>query len=130
MQFNTIRDVLQPLYQRVEDLENEFKYRTSRQIAVQYSGLLKERLYEYRYKLVDEDMSSKTSVRHLIWMCDQIVAHAGYVPDEWSVTKLHRWLGYIQGVMVSRGFTTVEEQREEYKKLKTKILEELKNGSV
>ena len=43
---------------------------------------------------------------HLFWMLDQI--------DEGKVygEKAHRWIGYIQGVLVSRHVTTVEEMKE------------------
>jgi hypothetical protein len=37
--------------------------------------------------------------KHLLWMCNQIEAHA----DNWPVTKLHRWIGFIQcGMMANR----------------------------
>lgn len=131
MQFAAIREVLQPLYKQVNDLEDELDYKQARTIAVQYAGLLKERLWEHRstdltweHRAADPDTKeSKTSVRHLIYMCDQIIQHAGYVPKEWSVTKLHRWIGYIQGVMTTRGLTTVERERADYKELK--VLAEL-----
>lgn len=124
MQFKTIREVLQPFYKQVEDLENEEKHHQARIIAVQYASLLKERLWEFR-ATDTEPFDSNTGVRHLIWMCEQVVEHTGYVPREWSITKLHRWIGYIQGVMTARGFTTVERERQEYKDLKAKVLAEM-----
>jgi hypothetical protein len=30
---------------------------------------------------------------------------------ELPLEKLNRWLGYVQGVLIERGFTTVEEER-------------------
>ena len=30
---------------------------------------------------------------------------------ELSIMKLNRWLGYIQGVLIERGLTTVEDER-------------------
>jgi hypothetical protein len=124
MQFSAIREVLQPLYKQVEELENEQQYHQSRCIAIQYAGLLKERLWEHRNEDT-EPADSKTCVRHLMWMCEQVIEHTGYVPKEWSITKLNRWIGYIQGVMTARGFTTVERERAEYKELKVKVLAEL-----
>ena len=35
--------------------------------------------------------------RHLIWMCDEIEQHA----EEWPATKLHRWIGFIQGGLLA-----------------------------
>lgn len=124
MQFQAIREVLQPLYKQVKNLENENQYHVARCMAIQYAGLLRESLWEHK-STDTEPAESNTSVYHLIWMCKQIIEHTGYVPKEWSITKLHRWIGYIQGVMIARGWTTVEQQRSDYKELKTKILAEL-----
>lgn len=35
--------------------------------------------------------------KHLMWMCQQIEQHS----EEWPLTKLHRWLGFIQGGMLA-----------------------------
>jgi len=35
--------------------------------------------------------------KHLLWMCRQIVEHS----DVGSQTKLHRWIGFIQGGMLA-----------------------------
>lgn len=102
MQFQSIREVLQPLHKQVKELEDEAEYHQARCIVQQYAGLLKERLWEYR-ATDTENTGSNTSVYHLIKMCEQVIDHTGYVPKEWSVTKLHRWVGYIQGVMTTRG---------------------------
>jgi hypothetical protein len=32
--------------------------------------------------------------------------------DKLPLMKLNRWLGYIQGVLISRGITTVTEERD------------------
>ena len=34
---------------------------------------------------------------HLTWMCDQINSHV----DDWSATRLHRWIGFIQAGMIA-----------------------------
>lgn len=34
------------------------------------------------------------------------------VLDTYPLTKLNRWLGYIQGVLIERGDTTVEAERD------------------
>lgn len=43
---------------------------------------------------------------HLHWMLDQI--NEGKVYGE----KAHHWIGYVQGVLVSRHVTTVEEMKD------------------
>lgn len=32
--------------------------------------------------------------------------------EDMPICKLNRWLGYVQGVLIERGFTTVETERE------------------
>lgn len=46
-----------------------------------------------------------TSTFHLRWMLDQL----HYMKD---MDKANRWLGFIQGVLVMRGYTTVREERD------------------
>lgn len=35
--------------------------------------------------------------KHLAWMCKSIVENA----EKWPPTKMHRWLGFIQGAMIA-----------------------------
>ena len=53
----------------------------------------------------------ETQEEHLLWMLDQI--------REKKVTgeKAHRWIGYIQGILVARGVTTVNEERKKIKEI-------------
>jgi hypothetical protein len=48
-----------------------------------------------------------TDEEHLCWMLNQIRSHQH--EDE---TKYHRWLGFIQGVLIMKGYTTVEAERD------------------
>ena len=49
----------------------------------------------------------ETNPVHLLWMLDQIQSN-----NEMSLTKKHRWLGYIQGVLVMKGEINVTDERE------------------
>ena len=49
----------------------------------------------------------ETNPIHLLWMLDQIQNN-----EEQSITKKHRWLGYIQGVLVCSNVFSVREERE------------------
>ena len=51
--------------------------------------------------------TGKTKTSHLIWMLESIRDNS-----EMSLTKKHRWLGYIQGIMVSHGILDVVEERD------------------
>lgn len=45
---------------------------------------------------------------HLRWMLSKILNGELYGEDE----KAHRWLGFIQGVIIMRGWATVQEERD------------------
>lgn len=49
-----------------------------------------------------------TSHDHLLWMIEHCLKR---IPAGMSVDKYSRWLGYIQGVLVCRKITTVENER-------------------
>lgn len=42
---------------------------------------------------------------HLLWMLDQIETMENY-------GKANRWLGFVQGVMIREGYTTVQKERD------------------
>lgn len=44
---------------------------------------------------------------HLLWMLGLIK-----YSEDMSLTKKHRWLGFVQGVMIANGLTTVADQRD------------------
>lgn len=56
---------------------------------------------------IEQKQGDETNPVHLIWMLQQIKDNS-----EMSQTKRHRWLGYIQGVLVMKGVFSVEEERE------------------
>ena len=45
----------------------------------------------------DSDLLPALHRNHLLWMCECIEKHV----EEWPVTKLHRWIGFIQGGMLA-----------------------------
>ena len=57
--------------------------------------------------------------RHLLEMCEKIEKNA----DDWPVTKLHRWIGFIQGCLVMAGLTTIEKESQFVRETKQKITE-------
>jgi len=48
--------------------------------------------------------SKEVQENHMIWMVDQI--QKGKITGE----KAHRWIGFVQGVLVSRGVTSVDQE--------------------
>jgi hypothetical protein len=43
------------------------------------------------------DLPAALRPKHLLWMCAQIELNA----ESWPMTKVHRWIGYIQGGMIA-----------------------------
>jgi hypothetical protein len=93
----------------------------AKQMALVYATDLKKRLeglYGADYGRHPEPM---TDIQHLVWMCNEVIDSG----DEFSSTKAHRWIGYIQGVMTARALTTVEFERKHYVELKEELAHEL-----
>ena len=51
---------------------------------------------------------------HLLWMSKQISNHA----DDWPATKLHRWIGYVQGGMVGNRMLDFEGAKAMFNKVR------------
>lgn len=51
---------------------------------------------------------------HLLWMCDQIANHA----EDWSESKLHRWLGFIQSGMLANRMLTYDQLKDMFEDAK------------
>ncbi len=47
------------------------------------------------------------NTEHLIWMINELMTN-----EDQSLTKKHRWLGYIQHAIISAGFTDVRTERD------------------
>lgn len=72
--------------------------------AVKSLEIAKEKdIQSTRKPLTDED-----SLAHLSFMVESIENFE----EEGKFDKANRWLGYIQGVLVSRGFATVNDFKE------------------
>lgn len=50
---------------------------------------------------------------HIIWMCESIQDKLKYKLYAIDLFKINRWLGYVQGYLVSQKMRTIEELREE-----------------
>ncbi len=55
-------------------------------------------------KAGSSDLPPSLHPEHLFWMCQLIERHA----EEWRDTKLHRWIGFIQGGMIANGMLDFE----------------------
>lgn len=67
-----------------------------------------------RYKqIIDENLDDDLEtdpyqkLSHLKWMLDEIAGN-----DTQSITKKHRWLGFVQGILIAKKLTTVDTERD------------------
>lgn len=51
---------------------------------------------------------------HLLWMCDQIEKHA----EHGAITKVQRWIGFIEGAIVANRMLKPEELKEMFDQAK------------
>lgn len=73
-------------------------------LCKRYKSILKR----LNSKLTSEpDIQDQLSDNHLFWMLTVIEND-----NTQSETKKHRWLGYVQGILISKGYTTVYDERE------------------
>jgi hypothetical protein len=56
------------------------------------------------WKATDPEQPPSLQPEHLEWMCRKIGRHAG----DWPATKLHRWIGFVQGAMIANRMLTLE----------------------
>lgn len=49
---------------------------------------------------------------HLLWMIDVCIFELKTTENISNIEKYHRWLGFIQGVLVVFGETTIQEERD------------------
>lgn len=80
------------------------------EIIERYKQLLMQEMHSSGFYAILEIKpleGDETNDIHLLWMLDEILIN----PSQ-SLTKKHRWLGYIQGIMTIKGYINVLEERE------------------
>lgn len=79
---------------------NEEYYEALKQCGNRYRAMI---LIALNQGETEED----AELDHFIWMFQEEV-----LEQRLSLMKLNRWLGYIQGCLIERGYTTVEAERD------------------
>ncbi len=77
-----------------------------------------DRLYETYRPLCDESsylaaftqghLAKELTLGHAGWMLDRVKENA----STWPVDKLHRWIGFVQAILVLHEKVTVDQERE------------------
>lgn len=57
--------------------------------------------------------------KHLLWMCTQIEEHA----EDGPATKLHRWIGFVQGAMLANRIVGLDELKAMFDQAQTAYAE-------
>lgn len=70
-----------------------------------YAALLKNEGATSRNLTEVDNGVGTTHPNHLLWMCEFCLT------NDMPVDKYSRWLGFIQGCLISKGWTTVEIER-------------------
>uniref|UniRef100_A0AB39CD71 Uncharacterized protein n=1 Tax=Pseudomonas phage RVTF4 TaxID=3236931 RepID=A0AB39CD71_9VIRU len=101
------------------DREHEAVAQIHRAYGDDFAGVMIVRELARRYKeMLRVDSSSHidrskephgkhTSLVHLRWMLDELMGNY-----EQSLTKKHRWLGFVQALLVVYGYTSVDRERD------------------
>ena len=73
------------------------------------SPVIVDRYKQIIDKNLDGDLETDPcqKLSHLRWMLDEIVSN-----NTQSITKKHRWLGFVQGVLIAKKLTTVDTERD------------------
>jgi len=61
-----------------------------------------------------------TSEEHLLWMCEHCIPLVRDDGQGMAVDKYSRWLGFVQGCLIMREYTTVEKERNKTREWLTK----------
>lgn len=77
------------------------------EIIARYLFILSQQFSDKEIIVAEPMYGNETNDIHLIWMLRQIRYN-----EEQSLTKKHRWLGFVQGVMTCKGYLTVLEERD------------------
>ena len=75
-------------------------------VILRYQGLLMKKVSDPYVDLIPLKEGKETEDYHLLWMLQELLHN-----KDQSETKKHRWLGFIQGVIISKGYTTVLDER-------------------
>lgn len=75
-------------------------------VILRYQGLLLNKVLEPYSNFLPLQEGKETEDYHLLWMLQELLHN-----KDQSETKKHRWLGFIQGVLVCKNYTTVIEER-------------------
>lgn len=84
-----------------------------------YSKMLEDKSFIARNHAEIED-GDPTCEEHLLWMCQHCIPRVRDDGLGMPQEKYSRWLGFVQGCLIMRGYTTVEQERNQTRPWLTK----------
>lgn len=54
------------------------------------------------------ELSKRDQQSHLLWMCEHLLSKDS---EHYSIDKKSRWLGFVQGVLILHGLTSINAER-------------------
>ena len=80
-------------------------------LAIQIAEELEQQILEWQTAFdIELDVNEDTHPDHLLRMLEKLVHKANH--DEWSDTKLHRWLGWVMGCMACHNIAGLDRLKE------------------
>lgn len=74
-------------------------------------GIKAERHLELEVNKYNIDATAGELREHARWMCDEIIVLSSEYDSH--VEKIMRWLGFVQGVLWSTGFYSIEQMKDD-----------------
>lgn len=75
-------------------------------------------LEDFLIDFYSDEFAVITSPEYLKWMAEQITERSAI----WDADKMHRWIGYIQGVAIALSFTSLDIEKERVSNLRENLL--------
>lgn len=94
-----------------------FNEEQMKELAFDIALSLSEELFA---NIKPDQLANIASPEYLAWMATEIFTHSAVLDAD----KMHRWIGYIQGVAIVTGLTSLDRERERVRKLREKIVGE------
>lgn len=78
-------------------------------LVFRYQSVILSNMSDIDSSILDPQpiIGDETNDLHLLWMLHELL-----VNESQSITKKHRWIGYIQGVLIMKGYIDVSSERD------------------
>lgn len=107
-------DLERPPYRALEDRRRDLAVKLTEGILVDLKADYEERGNEGVWWADNNPLPEELRPSHAMWMCNMILANK----ETWGSTRMHRWVGFIQAVLILSGVTGLEWEKNRVRELK------------